>query len=280
MINNHDMKGKEKEFDCLQKVIKDKNKNEYANNIHELLFAYPIEKYIPNERPDFIYSDNDVAIGIEHCLIDSLYNEHGDSYARKKEHQINKALNDYKKDQDLDKGYVFTTNMVKDAFNYRHNFKYSEFIDKFIKVCKSHNESCLISKENELSYKEKLNSINVNNIVVCLIEIPLFKESPHYALFDEYNNRHTQFINGIPITIDMINEFKKMNGFDYIVICATSNKFIKTYYFDIKNINESIRQQNIHIYNKFDYAKKPEIKAINTVKNGENYDTKFTMTID
>ena len=70
------------------------------------------EKCIESERPDFVFLSNETVIGLEHFLVDSMYNQQEKSHSRQRNANIKHAVDNYAKHQD---------SVKKRADSYRRN---------------------------------------------------------------------------------------------------------------------------------------------------------------
>lgn len=91
---------------------------------------------------------------------------------------------------------------------------------------------------------------------MSLIEIPLSLQNTKYMVYENDNN-HCLLLNSIPLTKEMVNIVSQMSNFDYAIILTyfkeKKRKKCSLYTFDCKNIEISIREQRIHLYDSFDY---------------------------
>lgn len=255
------MADKNKELECLEKVLNCKNvKGQFARDIREVLLQK--KEYIDysGERPDIIIQDRTEVIGIEHCQVDVLFRKKkkkAQSMVGKQNNQINGLVEKYKDEEllekDISNGTALTSalKLVEERFDYRNLFKYSDFIENFRRVCGEHNNNCEV-------YREKLNAIaeGKNITLACLVEIPYSKETV-YRITDA-NGTRNQAINGLPITRDMLFAIQNMSGFDFVILCMycldnpKKEKDILSYFFLPHAVMLGIKQQNIKLIYSFE----------------------------
>lgn len=255
------MADKNKELECLEKVLNCKNiKGQFARDIRGTLLQK--KEYIDysGERPDIIIQDGSEVIGIEHCQVDALFRKKkkkAQSMVGKQNSQINGLVEKYKDEEllerDISNGTALASalKLVEEKFDYRNLFKYSDFIENYRRVCGEHNNNCEV-------YREKLNAIAAgrNITLACLVEIPYSKETI-YRITDA-NGTRNQAINGLPITKDMLLAIHNMNGFDFVILCMycldnpKKEKDILCYFFLPRAVVQGIKQQNIKLVYSFE----------------------------
>lgn len=77
------MGNKAKEKDCLDKIINNQCiKGEISREIHNLILSIYNQMDSNPERPDFVFLSDNTVLGLEHCLMDSLYNAYKESFSR------------------------------------------------------------------------------------------------------------------------------------------------------------------------------------------------------
>ena len=248
------MVDKNKEFECLEKVLNCKTvKGQFARDIRETLLQK--KEYIDcsGERPDIVIQDDSEVVGIEHCQVDVLFKikkKKVQSMIGKQNSQINGLVEKYKDEELLEKnisnGKVLTSTLklVKERFDHKNSFNYPDFIENFRRVCGEHNNNCGV-------YRENLNAVasGKNISLACLVEIPYSKERV-YRISDA-NGTRDQAINGLPITKDMLLAIQNMNGFDFVILCMycldhpKKEKDIICYFFSPRAVVQGIKQQNI-----------------------------------
>lgn len=251
---NKFMADKNKEFECLEKVLKCKNvKGQFARDVQKALFLKKEFIDCNGERPDIVIQDDFEVIGIEHCQVDVLFRtkkKKAQSMVGKQNNQINGLIEKYKDqkllEKDISNGTALTSalKLVEQRFDYRNLFKYPDFIENFKRVCREHNNNCEV-------YKEKLNAIasGKNITLACLVEIPYSRETV-YRITDA-NGTRNQAINGLPITKDMLFAIQNMNGFDFVILCMycldnpKREKDIICYFFLPRAVEQGIKQQDI-----------------------------------
>lgn len=248
------MADKNKELECLEKVMNCKNvKGQFARDIREVLLQK--KEYIDcsGERPDIIIQDDSEVIGIEHCQVDVLFRKKkkkAQSMVGKQNSQINELVEKYKDEEllekDISNGTALTSalKLVEERFDYRNIFKYSDFIENFGRVCGEHNKNCG-------DYIGRLNAIAAgkNITLACLVEIPYLKEK-EYRITDAKGTRD-QAIRGLPITKDMLLAIQNMKGFNFVILCMyclnnpKKEKDIICYFFSPRAVGQGIKEQNI-----------------------------------
>lgn len=266
------MKNKSSEKDeaiCLDKVISPSSdiRGRYARSICKRLMSIR-EQLQPDESPDFIYYDENMVFGLEHCLVDGLPNDKGDSFSRTTNHRILNIID--KRDGDLEKDMGEICPLVSDVLNCINNFSYDNFIKNFKRICSSHNLKC--EKDNDYGYKNHLRTFSSNIEIGCLIDIPITYACRQYIVNN--NGKSTEkYLPTIPFTHDMLDIIEDMSAFDFIIVCVHSTKYINVRCFDPKNMHRCIRQQNIDPCDYFEY-KKPSKTSIKYRKINDTYEIK------
>ncbi len=271
------MGSKKIEFLCLEKVLISNTIGAYAKSVHRMIKEANNEKCIETERPDFVFLLNGTVIGLEHFLVDSLYNQQEMSHSRQRNANIQHAVDNYAKHQDLDKGLVELKSIFKNEFDAVSRFDYKVFINNFRKICMNHNVKCNNGTETNPCYRDKLKIYDGKDAKLgCLIEIPL-ADTHHDYVLTRGNHTHKQILNDIPYTKDIIKILSEMNGFDFIIVCAYCKTFTKVAYFDPADVMSGIKEQNIKIYDSFDYYYKLSLDNLDIIKNedGESYTFNF-----
>jgi hypothetical protein len=262
---------------CLEKMLKSNTIGAYAKSIHRMIKDGNDEKCIESERPDFVFLSNGIVIGLEHFLVDSLYNQQEMSHSRQKNANIKHAVDNYAKHQDLDKGLVEMKSIFQNDFDAISRFDYKVFIKNFREICMNHNVKCNNGTETSPCYRDKLKDYNGKDTKLgCLIEIPLVNTRHDYVL-TRGNHTYRQILNDIPYTKDTIQILGEMNGFDFVIVCVYCKGFTKAAYFNTADVMSGIKEQNIKIYDSFDYYYKPTLDNLDIIKNGdgESYTFKF-----
>lgn len=269
------MGSKEPEVRCLDMILKnERTQGDIAKSIQKRIMSMK-EKCQDSERPDFIFVSDNTILGLEHCLVDSCYNEQKGSFSRQKETDIQQTVDAYAKDNDLDKSAKNISQIVCNSFNATYRFDYNVFIKRFEEICLKHNQKCNEGTEKYPSYKNRLRSFKKSNSIVgCIVEIPVSDNKNTYII-TKSNRYYKQRIKNIPFTKDIIKIIRKMDGFDFVIICAYSKKFSAITYFDMKNIDDSIKQQNIKICDAFDYEGKIKVKDMSVTKNDNGYEYEY-----
>lgn len=269
------MGSKNKELNCMDKILCNKAvQGDIAHSIQDMIVAMK-DTCTESERPDFILVSDDTVLGLEHCLVDSLYNEHTESFSRQNGTDIQHLVDAYAKDNDMDKGVASTKEILLNSFGAIYRFDYKTFVKKFEEICIKHNKKCDEGTDKYPSYKSHLQSMNkTNNVLGCIVEVPIPDVKNIYIL-TEGNRRHKQRLKNIPFTKDIIRIIKKMKGFDFVIVCAYSQNFTAVTYFDVKNVDLSVKQQRIKIYDSFDYASKIKLEDIVITKNDDSYTFNF-----
>ena len=271
------MGSKKVEFLCLEKVLKSNAIGVYAKSIHRMIKDGNDEKCIESERPDFVFLSNETVIGLEHFLVDSMYNQQEKSHSRQRNANIKHAVDNYAKHQDLDKGLVEMKSIFQNDFDAVSRFDYKVFIKNFREICMNHNTKCNIGTEKSPCYRDKLKTYDGKDTKLgCLIEIPLAYTRHDYVL-TRGNHTHRQILNDIPYTKDIIRILTELNGFDFVIVCVYCNNFTKAAYFNPADVMSGIKEQNIKVYDSFDYYYKPTLDNLDIVKNkdGESYTFNF-----
>lgn len=263
------MGNKIKEEQCIDRVLRCIPKE----NTKALNFYNTIKNILPYkqkncERPDFIFKKDNFALGIEHCLVDGLYNQFDDSFNRTKDSNIEKTVNDYKKNKDLDKGTDALKRILTENFNAMDRFEYNNFIKIFNYTCSEHNGKCYDSTIP--GYRSNLKTYALNYVLGCMIEIPLQETTKDYVL-KRNGKEHIQRINRFPYTKDIIDILKSMTGFNFIIVCAYCRYFTDVKYFDTKDIDNSIKEQKINLYDSFDYNFPFSVDSVDFKKGQDEY---------
>lgn len=271
---------KEKEIFC--KML-DCNKvvGNTALSLHNCLRDVKKSINYETEKPDMVIKEDDLIIGIEHCMIDVLFKKKRkmeQSLTRVQEGIIKKAVDKYKENAvllevDIKNGTapMIIQNCIEDGFNYRGKFCYSDFVEYFKRVTGEHNSKVDIYKDNLEKYAKKA------NILACLIEVQCPKEKA-YKIVTMNGKVSRQRIIGIPITGDLIQAISKMTGFDFVILylheeCGKD----RVYYFVPSRMKSCIREQHISIFQAFDFTLKCSMKITGESQPGEY---KMNMEID
>lgn len=242
---------KEVEIDCFNRLINSIPKEKTKARFYYNLIKSANNCSSDNERPDFILEDVDYVLGLEHCMVDGLYNEHYDSHFRKKNNKINQVVREYARDKDIENGLEATKDIIMSEYDSYNIFNYMDFIKKFEHICMHHNKKCF--DEKILGYRSNIGKYNKRKKYLgCLIEIPLPDIHGGYIIKIK-DNEHVQILNNIPVTKDMVSIIQKMDGFDFVVICAYSQRFSIATYFDREDIQTSIKEQRIKLVDEFRY---------------------------
>ena len=258
------MADKNKEFECLEKVLNCKNvKGQFARDIREALLQKKEYINCRSERPDIVIQDDSEVVGIEHCQVDVLFKikkKKAQSMIGKQNNKINELVEKYKDEEllekDISNGKAVTSvlKLVEERYDYRNLFRYSDFIENFKRVCSEHNNNCGV-------YRENLNIIAAgkNISLACLVEIPYSRERV-YCISDA-NGTREQAINGLPITESMLLAIQNMSGFDFVILCMhcldypKKEKDIICYFFSPRAVVQGIKQQNIKPVYSFELLK-------------------------
>ena len=288
------MADKNKEFECLEKVLNCKNvKGQFARDIREALLQK--KKYIncSGERPDIVIQDDSEVVGIEHCQVDVLFKikkKKAQSMIGKQNNQINELVEKYKDEglleKDTSNGKALTSflKLVKERFEHKNSFKYPDFIENFRRVCVEHNNNYSV-------YKENLNGIAAgkNISLGCLVEIPYLKERAYRV--SDANGTREQAIKGLPITGDMLLTIQNMSGFDFVILCMyclehpKKEKDIICYFFSPRAVVQGIKQQNIkpvysfELLNPFGFPFKTDVRFPEDKYKIGNENISFTAVV-
>lgn len=262
------MANKEKELNCLKKVLKClNNKGELAKGLHNILVSRKELIDCNNERPDIIINAETEVIGIEHCRADMFF-----KIKRKKaqsmigihesvgERLVEKYEDEELLNEDIHNGNALQSilSIVEDGFAIRNDFKYESFIDNFKRVCEDHNDK---SSDYRLRIKDLAHDKQYT--LSCLIEIPYFKEKTFFV--SDSKGTRKQSIKGIPLTWDMLRTIQNMQGFDFVILClynlydVDNDRDYLCYYFVPKYISACIKQQSIKPFCSFGLTKYPNI---------------------
>lgn len=240
---------KKSERDCLNLISLAKVKSVYAKNLLNVLHLNDIDSFVSSERPDFVFENTTMNVGVEHCMIDSLYNEKLASHSREMNTKIRRAVDKAKVNYSSEDAASFLCDCIKQELDATNRFKYETFLKSFKSICMKHNM-------NAKAYRENLENNCKQTKIVCLIEIPLSFQNTKYMVYENDNN-HCLLLNSIPLTKGMVNLISQMSNFDYAIILTyfkeKKKKKCSLYIFDCKNIEISIREQRIHLYDSFDY---------------------------
>ena len=246
------MANKEKEIDCLEKVLNCYSiKGEYAHYLRNLLKQKNNQIDLEGEKPDIIIDTGKEVIGIEHCQVDVLFKvkkKKAQSMNMKHIGDISKLIEKYKDndllDEDIRNGSAIepVLDVLKDRFEYRDSFSYRVYLENFDRVCREHNAKCD-------NYRLRLDSLaqGKRSMLGCLIDIP-YPNERKYSVSDK-NGIKNKAINGIPLTKGMLNTIEKMVGFDFVILCMhcfdKPSRETKCFYFEPSNIYKGIKQQQI-----------------------------------
>lgn len=281
------MGNKSKEIECFKRVLKYKyNKGEIAQTIHNVLLAHEKKVNYKEECPDIVIEGDREIIGIEHCLVDLLFQtkrKSAQSLLRRQENEIVRKVNYYKVNpeklsEDIENGSApdFVIGKVEELHNYQADFDYRSFINNFVTVTQDHNKKARKYRENLIHYNQQVS-------LGCLIEIPYYKPC-EYLVMDKKYNKHLIYLNGIPLTEDMVIEIGHLSGFDFVIMCIycenstySKDKYTKVYYFLPKCIKKCLIEQGIQLkYISFEYPIKEKIKIDKKrVSNGYMLETKI-----
>lgn len=258
------------EINCLNKVVSSSVCGRYATAIHKYLKSICTDLN-SSERPDFIYYDDTKAFGLEHCLVDGLPNDKGDSFSRKANNDIKNAIDN--RNGDSEKDMVEICSIVSDSLNCLSDFSYECFINSFTRVCLNHNSKC--EKDGDYGYKNHLRKFSSNITIGCLIEIPITYAYEKYVITN--NGKSTEkTLCTLPFTYDMLNIIEEMSAFDFVIVCVHSTKHTGVTYFNPKNMQRCIRQQHIKPCDSFEY-KKPPKTPITYRKTDGGYELKHNV---
>ena len=231
------------------------------------------------ESPDFLFTDGEKIIGVEHFLVDTLRFPENEkvSVSRDIKKNIPKLLEKYnygKSFKDNPESMIDALNDVgKEGTkfaNSSNNFDNSLFIKEFRRISFDHKGKV----SNYISKIKKNKYVDDKDIsLYFLIEIRYRKQV--WNVMDRYGKLHRQAINGIPFTFDFIKALKKLTNVDYVIlyfadgIIQSKDNFI--YAFNTKDIDKSLTENKIRIFQDFKSMYDGEKTKITKVerKNGE-----------
>ena len=256
---------KEREFRCLDMIIKDKNTTgPFANKI-QFLLKNMVDYKIESESPDFILQHEDCCVGLEHCLTDSLFNKSNNSYVRNFDTDCTHTIENYQNNQNLNEGMENVQKMMKNRFDALYNFNYDLFINNFRKIFVKHSNK--VEK-----YKNNLSKYNCDyKLIGCIIEIPCCENASDFKLKKD-NRIFKQRLSKFPITKSMIEIIRCNSKFDFVIICSYYKNNNQIIYLSCNDIYNSIKEQNIQLYDEFDYSFKVKISDIKFRDDGEKID--------
>lgn len=184
---------------------------------------------LDQERPDFILSDGTEEIGLEHFLIDTLWDN--GSQSRKTAKCLELISTAYKKQVNDEIDTVSgIADVVIDCMNAYKNFSYDTFINNFRRVFNKHLSNISTYKKNGL------------NKIGFLIEISVFDFD--YIINERDGSSNEEHIKGIPFTYDMWDIINQFDDVDFVIVTVlkiNSNKN-KSYYFDKTHIPNELHK--------------------------------------
>ena len=210
---------------------------------------------IKEESPDFILkSQNGDIIGVEHFLVDTLFDEQQKknetkyhSYSRQRTNEITRIYNKYKngnyianKQQALDD----IANSINRQLYYKTNFNSCAFEIEFLRILGNHAKNIETYKKAQDGYGNPISRLGF----VCEIRV----DTTDY-IWKVYNKGkwYEQKINGIPMLnmmwayIFILLGMKFIDFFIFTIIPISNESNTKTIYLDINS--------NPKTYNKFEY---------------------------
>ena len=267
------MGNKKVERACFERVINCSPRiSKIAQHYFNMITGYISYEKDNCEKPDFIFLNGDNALGIEHCLVDGLYNDFQDSFNRKNDSDKLSIVKNYKTDQNLDKGVDSTKNVIINTFQAVSRFSYSDFIDIFKRICSDHDNKAI--GINEPGYRDNLKMLSVYNTLGCMVEIPLPSFIRSYEV-KKNGKKYNQRIKGLPYTADIIRIIRNMKNFDFVVICAYTDAYSDVKYFDVNKFDDSLKEQNIKLYDEFRYYFPAYVDEGRVEKGDGEYTLKF-----
>lgn len=261
-MNKHENKKKTNEINCIKNILSYKSKNNYCASLKSIIFDNNIANYAIFERPDFILKKDNTIFGYEHFTVDLFLNNENGSFYRQNQTNVQRIVNSERNEA---KDIEFLRKNILDRSNVKTEFDYNKFINGFSTIARKHNDNCVFYKDN---IKNKYNEDFIE--LTALIDIPLNDCDFTYTLI-KGKKEHNQRIVGIPFTSDIINIIKGLNNFNFAVILVHSEDNTIVYFFDIKNIDLSIKMQNIKIHDSFYFKSKFKIENLQIEKQDKNY---------
>ena len=261
-----DVNGPQAQYDaeerCLE-IAKTGAKYEYTKNvIQEIIGDNIVEPTRSNTSLDFVIRDKntDMPIGwIEHFHVSLIYengNKSQKSTSKKHEEQTKELFNKYEDTDDqreLSAVFGEATSLAIDSINDIKKFDYKKYIEQFRWQVKKHfgkiEKYCTTAqcKPDKIAFLIEVVIPNCCPWNTVDYKTQKFKELPH---------------KDFPIVQDMIDILKsgRTLGIRYVLLVVREefgNEFGLVYAFNICNIKESCKKQNITIYDGF--APKPLI---------------------
>lgn len=178
------------------------------------------------EKPDFILSDGVENIGLEHFLVDTLWNN--GSQTRKAVKRIGHAGERYENGEDAGTVFEDIAGSISDCFLAYDNFSYDTFLNNFRRIFDKHLKNVRIYKENKI---EKIGFL----IEITVLDFDYIVETMDKELLPLH-------IKGIPITKGIWDIINRFNEIDFVVITVlkiNSNKN-KSYYFDKDHVPQEM----------------------------------------
>lgn len=212
-----------------------------------------------SESPDFLFTDGDKVIGVEHFLVDTLRLPENEkvSVSRDIKKNIPKLLEKYNYGESFKENPESMVDALNDAgkevtkfANSSNNFDNSLFIKEFRRIAFDHKGKV----SNYIGKIKKNKYVDDKDIsLYFLIEIRYRKQV--WNVIDRDGKLHRQAINGIPFTFDFIKALKKLTNVDYVIlyfadgIIQSKDNFI--YAFNTKDIDKSLTENKISIFQDF-----------------------------
>lgn len=214
-----------------------------------------------SESPDFLFTDGDKIIGVEHFLVDTLRFSDNEkvSISRNISENIHTLLEKYeygesfKKDKNNYKNAM--GDVSKEVVKYSNSvngFDNKLFLSEFNRIAyEVHDKKRAKNYRSNIGYKKGISDTNIS--IYYLIEIKYRKQV--WNVIDKNGKKYKQAINGIPFTTDFIDCLKKLNNADYIILYFSDSlnqcdsNFV--YAFNIKDIDKSLIENKIQLFKDF-----------------------------
>ena len=179
------------------------------------------------EHPDFIMTDGEHRIGIEHFLVDTQLNVQEDSHSRHKLHDISKCFSQFKDgryDNDPEGARQGLQNIVNEQLKVECDFDYHVFLKRFKKVFYEH-----LNKIDEYR-KQRLDKVGF----MIEIQVPQME----YMVTERNMKQHFQRMKQFPITTDMWSVMNQFEKIDFLVIAVIESIGNQHYVYMIEKKNK------------------------------------------
>lgn len=216
--------------------------------------------FAQNERPDFIANCLDTTYGVEHFMVDFCFDGPNNNQSQSKRTSSN-ISSIFRKYHDPDIGTIADENIdsagkdIEEQINVLSNisrsFNYDSYVSAFRQVFERH-------YKNIEAYKTNINSVKVK--IGFLIELHC-DTSLMYAMWNGSVVDFSSHRKAFPLTKDIYELFSSAKELSFIILSqfdeGVSLEAKNVRIFDPNNMDRSVEEQNIRIYDSIFY---PDIK--------------------